>query len=509
MTSDAQDESGEPSSTSAKDLHGRVMRGSAWIIAGRWAVRLIGIISTVILARLLVPEDFGLVAIALLVVGLAENIGKQGQRLAIIVKKDPDRDFINSAWTASILVGFALGLVVLASGSALASYFDEPRAQLVVYVMSIRVFLMGFENIGITFFVKNFDFATDFRLNIYEKVIPVSITITLAVIFRDYWAIVFGSVAGHISVIFITYIIHPYRPRICFKKIREVWAFSGWVLVETLGSFINMRADRFFIPGIGDTRDMGTYHVGAELARMPTFELFMPLRRVLFPAYAQLAHAPREMSNTFINVLSVAALICLPVSLGFAMVADEAVRIIYGQKWTAAAPIVAWLSVNAGATAIMSTVFPVIQAMNKPRIAASVTISQAVLLVGTLFLLTGQFTETAHIAAARTATSFAVIPLAIFCVRRVLFVPLSGMFLAVWRPLVASAAMCAMLYYILPADLDLPLGLTLAVRIGGGGATFAAVLCATWALSGYPPGAERALARLVGRKLGKGGAPAT
>ena len=101
MTSETPERADEESRISAKDFHSKVARGSAWIIAGRWAVRFIGICSKIILARILAPDDFGVVAIALLVVGLAQTIGKQGQRLAIIAKQDPDREFVDSAWTVS------------------------------------------------------------------------------------------------------------------------------------------------------------------------------------------------------------------------------------------------------------------------------------------------------------------------------------------------------------------------------------------------------------------------
>ncbi|MDP1670984.1 MAG: oligosaccharide flippase family protein, partial [Alphaproteobacteria bacterium] len=106
--------------TVAKDLYGSVARSSAWLIAGRWGSRVIGLVSTVILARLLAPEDFGLVAIASLLIGFADLLTQQGQRLAVLQKIDPDDDFINSAWTITLLTGIILGAMVFAMGPVFA-----------------------------------------------------------------------------------------------------------------------------------------------------------------------------------------------------------------------------------------------------------------------------------------------------------------------------------------------------------------------------------------------------
>lgn len=484
----------------AKDLHSGLARSSAWIIAGRWGSRAIGLLSTVILARLLTPEDFGLVAIATLIVGFAELIAVRGQRLAIVQKKDPDPDFINSAWTITLLSGFVFGLIVVALGPAFAYYFGDPRVELVIYVMSIRIFMMGADNIGMMLFIKELDFKRDFYLNIYEKIFPFIITLSLAFYYRNYWALIAGLLIGHAGAVASTYIMHPYRPRICFKKTSEIWSFSGWVLVESLGSYFTLMLDRFFIPSVGSTSAMGHYHVGADLARMPTFEAFVPLNRAFFPAYAQLRDAPREMINSFINILSVAAIICIPVSVGFSLVADEAVRFIYGEKWIEMIPVVRWISVNAGVLAMLSTFYPVLQVSGRGRLAASITFLHALLLLAGLSLFHAMFNSVAGIAMIRTLISFAVIPFAIFALRQVIRVSLGQMLGAVWRPLLAAGAMGYVLIYLLPDIAGMAAGLELLLRTMAGAAIFGLTLVVSWLLAGRPAGAEQALSRyIIGR----------
>lgn len=490
----------------AKDLYGSVARSSAWLIAGRWGSRVIGLVSTVILARLLAPEDFGLVAIASLLIGFADLLTQQGQRLAVLQKIDPDDDFINSAWTITLLTGIILGAMVFAMGPVFAYYFADPRVELVIYVLSFRIFILGFDNIGMTLYLKEFNFRTDFYLNIYEKILPFILTLTLAFYIRNYWALVFGVIIGHAGAIVMTYVLHPYRPRLCFKRVSEVWSFSGWVLIESVGHYFTMNVDRLFVPGVGSTSTMGHYHVGAELARMPTFELFMPLNRAFFPAYSRLQGSASEMANNFVNILSVAAIICIPVSAGFALVAGDAVQFIYGEKWIPMIPVVRWISVNAGVLAVLSTFYPVLQASNRTRLAASITFVHAVLLVAGLSLFHSSYNSIDGIAMTRTLISFAVIPFAIYCLRRVIHVSLAQIFGAVWRPFLATGAMSAVLLYVLPEYQGLAAGVSLALRITAGAAVFTLCLGLSWLLAGRPAGAERALTRLInGRLVSKSG----
>src|ERR1051326_3694523 len=131
----------------------RMLRGSAWMIAWRWCVRGIGLVSTVVLARLLTPADFGLVAMAMLVVGLVEVLGEAGLNLAIIRHPDPTREHLDTAWTLAIGAGTAVALVLFIVAPLGAAYFHEPRAIPLIRFLALRAFVDGFENIGVALFL--------------------------------------------------------------------------------------------------------------------------------------------------------------------------------------------------------------------------------------------------------------------------------------------------------------------------------------------------------------------
>ena len=137
----------------------KLVQGSAWLIALRWAVRLVGLVNTFILVRLLNPSDFGVVAMAMIVVGMIETIAESGQKLVVIKHPNPQRADYDTAWTMSILFGLTVSVVILLLSPLTEFYFHEPRTLDVMNWLALRSFIGGFENIGVL------DFRRDLRFD--------------------------------------------------------------------------------------------------------------------------------------------------------------------------------------------------------------------------------------------------------------------------------------------------------------------------------------------------------
>lgn len=466
-------------------------------------MRGLGIVSTIILARLLAPDDFGLMAISIVLIGFAEVIGRYGPDAAVIRRQNLDRDYMDSAWTVALITGIVLGVFVFASASLVAAYFNEPRAILLVQILSLRVFSIGLHNMGVVLYQKEFKFGKDVTLTMLEKLLPSIITLVCAYFIRNYWALVIGNIAGFAGAIAASYAMHPYRPKICFKHIREVWSFSFWVLLQRLAMFASMRMDALFVPGIGNTAALGHYHVGSELARMPVGELFMPLDKVLYAAYARLIHEPGGLRNAYLTAVSAAVLICLPVTFGFALVAGDFVAIVYGAKWIPMVPVVEIIAISSGPVAVIGAITPVLLALGKSRLSASLIFLQALLMLGGLLLFQPQFRDIADIAFIRLCAAMIVLPIALACVQNEISLPFKQILTVFWRPVIATGAMSLMLIYVTPQDMDMPAALRLAARITAGAAVYAGVLLAAWWFSGRPEGAEHTFLGLLGFKPGK------
>src|SRR5262252_7747121 len=186
-----------------------MMRGTAWMIALRWAMRLTGLASTIVLARLLTPEDYGVVAIATLILGTIEVLSEAGQANAIIRHPNPTREHYDAVWTMSVILWLALALIVLAATPLTVTYFHEPRARPVLEVLALRTALGGFQNVGTVNFQRNIQFHKQFQLNVGTAAVMFVTVITSALILRNYWALVIGIMSKQISNVVLSYALEP------------------------------------------------------------------------------------------------------------------------------------------------------------------------------------------------------------------------------------------------------------------------------------------------------------
>lgn len=472
------------------------------MVTMRWGIRGIGLVSTIILARLLSPEDFGLVAMAMLFIGLIEIFGETGQQLALIRFTNPTRDHLDSAWTAQIIVSLILGTVVVLAAPLAEIYFDEPRATLLVQVLSLRVYAIGFENIGTVLFRRNLDFAREFRYGICKKLIGFCVVVSLAFVLRNYWALVGGIVIGQILGVAFSYLIHPYRPRICFRKIREIWSFSIWMLVSGIGGYLNGRTDQYIVGGIGSSQTLGHYTIGADLAFTPSAEVIFPMSRALFPTYAKLGHDRKQLADAYLNVLSVITILAASTATGLALVAQDLVLVLLGAQWLDSAAFIFWLSLAAGVAAYSNSVMLVMQAVADPRRVAFQSWTRVLVMIPIL-VGTAQFTDIEGIATARFAVGLLLLPTFFYHLLAIVPISVRQIFGVTWRPVISAVIMAAVVLGVSAQALDQHAAVRLAIEVPAGAATFLIALLLLWFLAGRPPGAERATFRYLRNRLSR------
>lgn len=318
-----------------------LIRGAAWALAMRWSIRGMGLISTVILARILHPEDYGVIAMAFLVVGLLEAFMNVGAPQALVRLGTTTNDYVNSAWTLRGLQGLLIGACLALAAPWAAVFFDEPRLEMVLWVLAMAQAPMGFSNIGMTLAYRDLQFATEFKWLFSNKLVSVCVTLLTAVYVPDYRALLTGIVAGYVMEFALSYWLHPYRPRWAISRVKELWAVSKWLLFSGLGSYMLSRFDQLVAGKVGSTQQYGLYTVGADIGQLPTGEVGGTLARPLFPTLANLKHNWHEAERTALHMLNTINSVTLPLGVGLAVVSQDATAVILGPKWTEAAPFLA------------------------------------------------------------------------------------------------------------------------------------------------------------------------
>ncbi|HYM43808.1 MAG TPA: lipopolysaccharide biosynthesis protein [Steroidobacteraceae bacterium] len=477
-------------------------RGALWMVLFKLLERGLGLISTIILARLLLPKDFGIVAMALSIVALLEIFSAFGMDTVLIQRQDASTDHFNTAWTLNVLAGCAVGAVVSLLALPASRFYHEPRLLAVMGVLAVSAVVGGCENIGVVLFRKQLRFDREFRYLITKKLLAFAVTVPLAFWLRSYWALVLGTFIGRAGAVGYSYFIQPFRPRFSLRAASDMLHFSKWLMIQDALFFLRERSASFFIGRLAGPAALGSFTLAAEIANMPGTELIAPINRALLPAYSRLASDPPALRAEFLASMAGIALLGIPAVAGVALAAPFIVLVALGPKWSAAQSLLEVLAFYGVSQVLLSNSYAALIAIGKPGLFTRVGALYVSLQLAGLIALTPSWGALGA-AWAYVIAAIGSLPLNFLYVTRQLGVRFGDLLKAVWRPLASTAVMygCGRLWAPqLPADatsLDalVPLGICVAV----GAVTYTATDVALWAIAGRPIGAETWVLRRLRR----------
>ena len=382
-------------------LSKRVVRGGMWVFALRFTNRGLGFIRTIILARLLAPEDFGLLGIAMLAIATLETFSQTGFQAALIQKKENADSYLDTAWTVSAIRGGLLFLILFFSAPLVATFFNSPQATLVIKVIAVSTLLSGFRNIGIIFFQKDLEFNKQFSYELSATLVDLTIAITLAFMLRNVWALVWGGVAANFVRLFMSYILHPYRPQIRFSKgeFKELFGFGKWVLGSSILIFLLSQGDDIFVGKMLGVTALGFYQMAYLISNLPATEVTHVISQVTFPAYSKLQNDVKRLREAYLDVLQLTAFISIPLAGGIFILAPDFTRIFLGEKWMPMVPAMQVLCVLGALRSVGAVSGPIFLALGRPDIEAKLSAAQLVLLAILIYPLTEKWGITGTAAA--------------------------------------------------------------------------------------------------------------
>ncbi|WP_298933749.1 lipopolysaccharide biosynthesis protein [uncultured Ramlibacter sp.] len=484
------------------EIRGRLIKGSIWIGASRALVNALAALSTIVLARLLMPEDFGLVALATTMLMIVNAATELSLASALVQHASPSRSHIDTAWTLSALRSLAIGGVFAAAGGPAADIYGDPRLAAVMVVLGIGIGLTGLTNPKVALLQRDLIFWQDFALSVAQKLVGVLASITWAMAYKSYWALVVGTIAMQVTSLVLSYLFVPYRPRISFSGGKELFRFSGWLTAGQIVNTLNWRFD-FLLVGKGlGTSALGHYSVGNNLAQLATREVTAPLTKVLFPGFSSIREDRSRLATAYQRAQGLVTAFALPAGIGAALVADPLVRLTMGDKWAPAIFIVQALASIFAVQTLASLSQPIGMALGETRLlfirsTQMLAIRVPLIVVG---MLAGGLTG---IVLARVVSGLIAIYFNLRLVRRFTGLGLLEQLAANWRALVSS---CAMVGIALLIDPYLTTGdaWSLAFKIATIGmaslATYLVTMILLWLASGKPSGPEREFQELL-RKL--------
>src|SRR5690606_24602448 len=290
--------------------------GAIWMVLFKLVERSLGLVSTLILVRLLTPADFGVVAMAISVIAMAVLLTAFGFDTALIQDQKATAAHYNTAWTFGVAFGAAVTTVIVLAAPHVAAYYREPGVEWVMYALAFGSLITAFQNIGIVAFRKDLIFRYEFYFQVSRKLVGFVITVSLALWLRNYWALIAGTLATQIFSTGISYWVHPFRPRLSLAERRSLMGFSKWLLYNNLLGYLKNRSSDFVIGRLRGPAGLGLYNVSYELANLPTTEISAPINRALLPGFARLSDEPEQLRSIYTSAMSVLALFAVPAAAG-------------------------------------------------------------------------------------------------------------------------------------------------------------------------------------------------
>lgn len=457
----------------------------------RLSLKVIGLISTVVLFRLLLPEDFGIVALAMLVVGFVEVFAEFGFDQNLLRTRDVGPNDYHLVWSMNLVRGVIVGAAILAGAPLAAHFLEEPRLVQVVAFLAVLPLLDGVQSVGVVDFAKNLQFQREFKLKVSQKLISFVVTLIAALVLRNYWALVVGLVAGRLAGLVLGYAMHPYRPRFMLEGWRRFMKFSIWILASNIIQFGGNQTDKVVVQReFGGAQTVGIVRIAEEVSGM-VMELVWPVERALYAGYVTVSNDIARFRQTILNGMGLVSALGVPVALGLGLFAEPAVLLLLGENGRAAIPLVQVFVLHGALRSCLCGVMPAFLVLNRPEINtqlsfAYVAVRLGVLMLGLPFL---GLMAVPWSMVAGTAVSFLLV-----CWRSttVIGLPAWAIPAAMWRVFMAVGAMLAVGHLALGALRGVVSGpVQLLLLVPACGAVYLLSLVLLWMIAGRPAGGEQ------------------
>ncbi|PID42436.1 MAG: hypothetical protein CSB48_10230 [Proteobacteria bacterium] len=480
------------------NLKSSVFFAILWSFATRMSLKLLGLASTIILARLLEPGDFGLMALAMSFYAIVDLLGAFGLDIALIQKRGMKDSHLNTAWTVKFLVGLISSCVLALSAHQVAAFYNEPGLVELLHCIAVVFFLNGLTNIGIVVFQKELDFKKEYIFQMSSKIISFITTIFLAYCLRSYWALVIGFIVNQMSTVVISYMISSYRPKVSFYKAKELFSFSGWIFINEWIRFINNRVSELVIGKLLNPASVGIYKIGEEFGSLPFAEITASINRASLPGYSKAQTDMEQLKSLFFDIQATISLVSLPASVGLYIIAPTFVPWVLGEKWLLSIPILQSIALASAFLSFSSNTSYVFLALGRPGLSTFLGLLRVSLFFPLLMVMTkSDGAQGAADALFYTAIVMTVLP--ILVVSRIVGIQITEYFKAISSGICGALAMLLVNQFAVTATAfgGAPGFLALSSEILCYGGVFCIVVLSLWLIKGKPDGLESKALRFI------------
>lgn len=459
-------------------LRQKAVQGVLWSVIQRWGREAISFVILVALSRLLSPQAFGLVALALVFTDIVQIFLDQGFSAAIIQREELEEGHLDTAFWISVVSGVLLTVGAIAASGLVAALFGEPRLGPVVKWLSIGFILHALSGTQMAILRRDLAFKSLAIRSMTAKVVGGTVGVSMAFAGYGVWSLVAQRLTGGLAGIIVLWRASDWRPglKVSKRHYKDLFAFGVSIVGHNLLKTTVRRSDDLLIGYFLGPTLLGFYTVGYRLLLVVIRLVTGIINAVAFPTFSRLQHNPERMRRAFFKVTQYTSLLAFPVFLGLAVLAPEVVPAVFGEKWAQSVPVLQVLAFIGILQSVMAFNGSVIRASGKPAWEVGIMLLTSIgSVIG--FLIAVRWGIVA-VAASFVIVGYLIAPVSYLAVRKLIkfdFWTYARQFVA---PLAASAIMVAVvaaLRSVLETQ-GLNSYLTLSIYVTVGGLTYLLVI---------------------------------
>ncbi|MGB8982656.1 MAG: lipopolysaccharide biosynthesis protein, partial [Anaerolineales bacterium] len=334
---------------SAHQIARKTAWGFIWNFSAYFLGKIVLLITTSILARLLAKSDFGLIAVALVAINYLSVLKDLGLGVALIQRKGDVNEAVDTVFTINILIGLVLAALTIPLAPLVAVYFRDPQVTPVLRWMGISFIINALGSVHTNWLVRELDYRRKMIPDLGGALIKGAVSIGMAYYGYGVWSLVFGQIAGALASLILVWTILPWRPRLTLdrKVAGGLMKFGVSVTAIDIINEITDNIDYVIVGRIFGLVPLSIYTLAYRLPEMLLIGNLWVMGGVVFPAFSTVQDRPDELRRGFLASVRFVELIAVPICLGLLIAADPIVRAVFGDQWLEAVPVLRVLAVYA------------------------------------------------------------------------------------------------------------------------------------------------------------------
>ena len=374
-----------------RSLLSATIKGTAWNYVIFGLSKGVTFIATLILARLLSPNEFGLMAIGLIVISFLDTFSSMGVENVIIYKQENIEHNSNVAFTLGLIINSTISITTFFIAPFVATFFNDPRVTDILRALSVIFVIWGIGNIHAARLKKELRFHQTLLPELGKSTAKAIVSIGMALLGYGVWSLVWGQIAANVAASSLYWLAYRWRPRLDLDldTFGELLGYSSQTVLTTFMGVIGSNMDYLIVGKRLGSENLGYYTMAFRVPELLIINTCYIVSNALFPAYSKVQNDLKTLQKGFLLTIRYISLYTIPLGVGLIIVTPELIKVVFGNRWIPAIPVMQAISLYAVIYSLSFNAGDIYKATGRPDIMNKLGLINLALAIPLLWLAAG------------------------------------------------------------------------------------------------------------------------